>query len=241
MVVIGGSYPGALSAWFREKYPHLTVASWASSGVVYPIADLWKFDEQIYTATSKSSKECPATIQTITKNVEDALSDPGQLRNEVMKTAGADPGMDNGDFAFYFADIFVESVQYGSRTQLCKLMSEIKDKDLSEQLHAIKSQADKSGVAPSDYCRKALKNTTIIDSPGRPWTYQYCTEFGFWQVPSHEHPMRSTKFLNTEYWTSMCKDIFGTTLHINRTIDMFSFHKVAPTHTIFTNGADDPW
>jgi hypothetical protein len=31
---IGGSYPGALSSWYRQKYPHLTVGSLASSGVV---------------------------------------------------------------------------------------------------------------------------------------------------------------------------------------------------------------
>ena len=45
VVVIGGSYPGALSAWFREKYPHLAIASWSSSGVVYPKEDFWKFDQ----------------------------------------------------------------------------------------------------------------------------------------------------------------------------------------------------
>ena len=39
VVVVGGSYPGAMSAWFRSRYPHLTVASWASSAVVQPIVD----------------------------------------------------------------------------------------------------------------------------------------------------------------------------------------------------------
>ena len=33
-VMIGGSYPGALSAWFRARYPEWAVASWSSSGVV---------------------------------------------------------------------------------------------------------------------------------------------------------------------------------------------------------------
>lgn len=38
-VTIGGSYPGALSAWFRYKYPHLTVGALASSAVVNSIVD----------------------------------------------------------------------------------------------------------------------------------------------------------------------------------------------------------
>jgi len=33
-IVIGGSYPGALSAWFRDKYPNIATASWAASAVV---------------------------------------------------------------------------------------------------------------------------------------------------------------------------------------------------------------
>jgi hypothetical protein len=44
-LVIGGSYPGALSAWFRVHYPQIAAASWSSSGVVQPIVDFWHFDE----------------------------------------------------------------------------------------------------------------------------------------------------------------------------------------------------
>jgi hypothetical protein len=36
-LTIGGSYPGALSAWFRNKYPHFTVGAISSSGVILAI------------------------------------------------------------------------------------------------------------------------------------------------------------------------------------------------------------
>lgn len=76
-MVIGGSYAGALSAWFRTKYPHLATAAWSSSGVVYPIEDLWRFDEQIYIATSLSGEECPKRIQKLFREVEVTLNNGG--------------------------------------------------------------------------------------------------------------------------------------------------------------------
>lgn len=45
-ITIGGSYSGALSAWFRLKYPHLTIGAVSSSGVVNAIYDFTAFDQQ---------------------------------------------------------------------------------------------------------------------------------------------------------------------------------------------------
>ena len=43
--------------------------------------------------------------------MEDTLTgSDASLRNNLMTKMGASPDMNNGDFAFYFADIFVESV-----------------------------------------------------------------------------------------------------------------------------------
>lgn len=53
-ITVGGSYPGALSAWFRYKYPHLTIGALASSAVVEAIEDMKDFDEQIYLSTALS-------------------------------------------------------------------------------------------------------------------------------------------------------------------------------------------
>jgi hypothetical protein len=58
-ITIGGSYPGALSAWFKSQYPSHAIGAWSSSGVINAIEDFKTFDKQIYTATNKSGEQCP--------------------------------------------------------------------------------------------------------------------------------------------------------------------------------------
>ncbi len=36
-VIVGGSYAGAMAAWFRSKYPHLSAGAIGSSGVVLAV------------------------------------------------------------------------------------------------------------------------------------------------------------------------------------------------------------
>lgn len=89
---------------------------------------------------------------------------------------GAKKEMNIGDFAYFMADIFVDQVQYGNRTGLCSLMKSIEDKNLEGKLTAIIENYNPNSA---DYERDNLKNITITDSPMRQWTYQFCTEFGW--------------------------------------------------------------
>ena len=57
-ITIGGSYAGAMSAWFRSKYPHLTVGAIGSSGVVLAVEDFSAFDDQIYSSALKNGQDC---------------------------------------------------------------------------------------------------------------------------------------------------------------------------------------
>ena len=61
-LVIGGSYPGAMSAWYRYKYPHLTVGSLASSAVINSILDYKQFDQVIKNASLRSGQWCANAI-----------------------------------------------------------------------------------------------------------------------------------------------------------------------------------
>lgn len=72
-ITIGGSYPGALAAWFRYKYPHLTIGSIASSAVVLAVEDYKDFDEQMYLSSVLSGDYCYQAINASSTKVEQIL------------------------------------------------------------------------------------------------------------------------------------------------------------------------
>ncbi|KAK8270491.1 hypothetical protein V6Z12_D11G200400 [Gossypium hirsutum] len=81
--VFGISYSGALSAWFRLKFPHLTCGSLASSGVVLAVYNYTDFDKQV---GESAGPECKAVLQEITELVDRSLE---SNRKELKKQFGA--------------------------------------------------------------------------------------------------------------------------------------------------------
>jgi hypothetical protein len=62
-VIIGGSYPGAMSAWFKHVYPDKVSAAWSSSGVINAIVDFNMFDQDILETTQNSSLQCSQNVR----------------------------------------------------------------------------------------------------------------------------------------------------------------------------------
>ena len=79
---------------------------------------------------------------------------------------------------FFIADIFTMGVQYGTRTLLC---NEITSDSFNEDPWGnLAIYANIKGVKVSDYDAFMLTNTTYdINKNIRQWTYQYCSEFGW--------------------------------------------------------------
>ena len=73
-ILVGGSYAGAVVAWFKNVYPDSAVAAWSSSGVIEPIIEFTNFDLDIYNMTMLSGNICTDTIVNLTKYVDDVFA-----------------------------------------------------------------------------------------------------------------------------------------------------------------------
>ena len=242
---IGGSYPGALSAWFKNQYPESIVAAWSSSGVIQPIRNFIDFDLDIYEATLRSGKACPDAIMSITMHIENALTNKltPEDKQFIYDTFNSE-GVDNGDFMFYIADTFTLGVQYGARSELCEIFMSVAHMDMKLQLPVLKQYGDKKGTTLNQYDRTSLRNITVNGKDNmRQWSWQYCTEFAWFQIPHPQFPLRS-KLINESYWVPYCQSIFGNSIG-EPAVDFYTKRyggmEITGKNIIYANAIEDPW
>ncbi|KAI7736616.1 hypothetical protein M8C21_025701 [Ambrosia artemisiifolia] len=211
--VFGVSYAGALSAWFRLKFPHLTCGSLASSGVVLAVYNFTEFDQQV---GESAGPECKAVLQEITQLVEEKLaSNPMALK----ATFGATELKIDGDFLYFLADAAAIAFQYGNPDKLCTPITEAKkagDDLVNAYAKYIKEYYVGSfGAEVQTYNQESLKHTTLSDSSGdRLWWFQVCTEVAYFQVAPTNDSIRSSKVDTRHiqyipYHLDLCKNVFG--------------------------------
>lgn len=161
--------------------------------------------------------------------------------NLIKQAFGAER-LHDGDFAFYLADLFVSPVQYGNRTQLCEFLETLADVAPMDRYKKL-AEFTKGSHSLDSYDRQALKNETIVVAKSsRQWTYQYCTEFGYFQTPYRSLHMRSS-LLKYDFWVDYCKAIFGSQIvtRAKETNQEYGSVNLVTTNTFFVNGGEDPW
>ncbi|KAJ6812403.1 putative serine protease EDA2 isoform X1 [Iris pallida] len=239
--VFGVSYSGALSAWFRLKFPHLTCGSLASSAVVLAVYNFTDFDKQVGASVGA---ECKSVLQEITALVEEQLqSDGGAVKN----LFGAAKLKNDGDFLYLLADAAVIAVQYGNPDVLCSPLVDAKKngKDLVETYaDYVKSYyLGRFGSSVQTYDQQYLKNTSLGENSGdRLWWFQVCTEVAYFQVAPKNDSVRSS-MIDERYHLDLCKNIFGEGIYpaVDMTNIYYGGTRLAGTRIVFTNGSQDPW
>ncbi|KAM7264153.1 hypothetical protein ACFE04_001836 [Oxalis oulophora] len=206
--VFGVSYSGALSAWFRLKFPHLTCGSLASSAVVQAVFDYTAFDKQI---GESAGPECKAALQEVTHLVEKKVASD---KKAAKKLFGASELENDGDFFYFLADAAVIAFQYGNPDILCVPLVGAKTagEDLVEAYakYVQDYYLGSFGVSAQTYNQKHLKQTNLNseESGDRLWWFQVCTEVAYFQVAPANDSVRSSK-VDIQYHLDLCKNVFG--------------------------------
>jgi len=255
-VTFGGSYPGNLASWFRLKYPHMTVGSIASSAPVLAILDMITYLDVVDESLKKiGGKACADNIHLATQKIQ-AMLKTSAGRNQVKQLFNTcsvpETEKDIATFMSNLMDNWMGVVQYNREgssgpniTGLCAIMT-------NAQSDPLQSYIKVSNLFLGSKCMDVLYQsqvsqlTNLTDfgpSVGmRQWTYQTCTEFGYFQsTDSADQPFGDLVPLS--YFTDLCKDVFGFDW-LPRT-DETNIHYGArdpqSTNVVFVNGNIDPW
>ncbi|CAI5456755.1 unnamed protein product [Caenorhabditis angaria] len=108
-VTFGGSYPGSLSAWFRQKYPELTVGSVASSAPVNLKLDFFEYAMVVEDGLRITDPNCPEAVrQGITQMQQLSLTETGRetLNNVFNLVPKFDKNTTKLDINNFFGNIF---------------------------------------------------------------------------------------------------------------------------------------
>ncbi|XP_034932931.1 probable serine protease EDA2 isoform X1 [Populus alba] len=239
--VFGVSYSGALSAWFRLKFPHLTCGSLASSAVVLAVYNYTEFDQQI---GESAGAECKAALQETTQLVEERLASNKKAVKTLFDAAELEI---DGDFLYFLADAAAIAFQYGNPDKLCSPLVQAKKdgEDLVEAYakYVTEYYVGSFGVSIRTYDQRHLKDTTLNENTGdRLWWFQVCTEVAYFQVAPANDSIRSSQ-VDTRYHLDLCKKVFGegTYPEVDKTNIYYGGTNIAGSRIVFTNGSQDPW
>eukprot|EP01132_Coremiostelium_polycephalum_P003881 gene3881-4842_t len=243
VVTIGGSYSGALSAWFRVKYPHITSGSIASSGVVNAILDFTAFDEWVAYA---AGGDCATALRLVTKTVESYIFQGGDQEAHAKTTLKAEALTDNGDFFYWLADSMAEGIQYGYHSQLCDpliaAMSNQEDMLQAYANYTINIWTGSLGT-PDEYATSWQQNTTHdIQKADRQWWWQTCSQLAYFQNAPEEGSIRSS-WVNMTYHQDHCANVFGSPIWPNVVAvnEYYGGAHTEGTNIFFINASQDPW
>ena len=231
-VLIGGSYPGALTAWINQKAPGVFYAYHASSAVVETITDFYTYFAPVEEALPRN---CSADVRAVVRYVDHILTngDADEIL-ELKKGFGLGYLDHKNDFAVQvsiplrqwqeneayvqeFCDYLETTGQthislsnpdgVGLATALPLYMSFI------NQTQGVSCAADNYTACNTHVNEEQFNDPSDFDDM-RQWDWLCChNPFGWWQVgpPTTDGTNIISQYANVHFYTRQCPLIFPTT------------------------------
>lgn len=245
-VVFGCSYSAGLAAWFRLKYPHLTIGAVAPSG---PVQAHLNYTGYFGHFAEAAGPECSSAVQgasnyiyslTTTQSGLDQLS---SLFNTVPKLQ-----LSATNNTWYFLNqlmgIVGASDQFNNPPEwpLNNTCSSLLANGTDPQAVAARWAAIAAPMQVDEQVYRKAMAVPIVSS-SRSWLWQTCTQFS-WLKPSY--PGTSVFFPNQDlpHLLSYCQSAFGIDGMKPQTHDTnvnYAGKHLDASNVLFTNGFYDPW
>lgn len=268
-VAFGGSYPGALSAWLKTKYPSLFVGTVASSAPVQPEFDFVQYAQVVGAALANpaigGSAECVAAVADGVQAVA-AASAAGKEASLPEALRPCTPIASLKDRSAFFGELFGNfqgTVQYNleqNNTHVKEVCAAVTTNGGGVAGFAAAAALFSNESAPfADRCIQSNWTSDVIDpltnatfdgeSSMRQWIWQSCSEFGFFQTTTGGNhpflgfaPAMGVELIGRE----MCKEAYnlGNDYMGPNTVwaaTNYGGRVIGATNVTFPNGNSDPW
>jgi len=269
-VAFGGSYPGNLAAWVRYKYPHLIHASMSASGPVLAKVDFPEYMDVVKDSLATHSSECVEAVEAANKHINILLKTPVGQKTIQEHFRLCEPPIDTNNFNDIanllesLASNFAGVVQYNKDNRvsstskitidtLCNIMvNETLGTPVIRYAAVNSLFLDTMEEQCLDYTYEnyinELKNTSWEQNTGgRQWTYQTCTEFGFYQSSESKNALFGEGF-PVDFFIQQCSDIFGKGFTkellyraVERSNTIYGGLDLKATRVVYVHGSIDPW
>lgn len=228
VILVGGSYAGAMTTWFRQKYPHIANGGWASSAPLLAKLDFGEYKEVVSSAIHNvGGQQCYTRLFTVFQKINNLISS-GQIERlrglfHLCRSFTGKNKYDVWNLLNTLSDSISNVVQNHKRGDIENACREILQETPASR--SDKVTGDMHGFARFFMRKYGLQEGKCIDAvyqssfrslindafgggTARQWIYQTCSQFGWYQTSSSKQQVFG-QALPIEFYVRLCSDLFG--------------------------------
>ncbi|XP_064479463.1 lysosomal Pro-X carboxypeptidase-like [Ornithodoros turicata] len=260
VVSFGGSYGGMLAAWFRMKYPHLTVAALASSAPVLQFQGLTPceaFNQIVAKAYHTASCHCDTAIRKSWDVMRDmASTDNGsQELGEIFKMCNILTAENYTEFRDWVYDAYamLSMINYPYATDFlapapaypvqvaCKFLVDGQHDNRTLVEGVYKAISIFTNYTGSLKCHDVGGLTGSLEGDDG-WHFQECTEMVAPMCSDGVHDLAWSSPFNATELNERCLKKYNVIPDVDKIANTYGGkHIQAASNIIFSNGNLDPW